>query len=113
MPRRWEPSAEDGMSLAAFRWFANTIENVAIELYATDRRSYPEIEAVLRDTLKELKSVRSSYAVSHEENGCPDGYVLCHGVCAPSCDGEEMEMDTLSTAAPRAAAKGKGKGKKR
>jgi hypothetical protein len=37
MPRRWEPSAEDGMSLAAVRWFANSIEIFAFELYATER----------------------------------------------------------------------------
>ena len=52
--RHWDPSPEDGISLAALRWFANTIENFAIELYATDRRSFTQVENVLRNTLKEL-----------------------------------------------------------
>ena len=112
MPRRWEPSAEDGMSLAAFRWFANTIENFAIELYATDRRSYPEIEGVLRNTLEELKRTRQAFMVSEEENGCPDGYVLCNGVCAPSCDFEAGEV-TAASATSRGGRKMKDKGKKR
>jgi hypothetical protein len=107
MPRRWEPSAEDGMSLAAFRWFANTIENFAIELYATDRESFPEIERILRNTLKELRQSRKQFGLTSEDD-CPDGYVLCHGVCAPSCD---MEMNEL--AAPKSAGKTKDKGKKR
>jgi hypothetical protein len=86
MTRQWEPSPKDAMSLAAFRWLANTIENFAIEAYATDRQSFEAVEAVLRDT---LKRVRQSYTVSAEDS-CPDGYVLCHGVCAPSC--EEMDL---------------------
>jgi hypothetical protein len=86
MPRKWEPSSGDAMSLAAFRWLANTIENAAIELYATDRASFSKVEDLLRNTLKELQAARRSFAVSEEENGCPDGYVLCHGICAPSCE---------------------------
>ena len=89
MKRQWEPSPKDAMSLAAFRWLANSIENFSIEAYATDRQSFEAVEAVLRNTLKEIKRVRQSYAASAEES-CPDGYVLCHGVCAPSC--EEMNL---------------------
>ena len=112
MPRTWEPSAADGMSLAAFRWFANMIENFSIELYATDRESYEEIEVVLRNTLKALKRVRADFAISQEENGCPDGYVLCHGVCAPSCEMEIGDLTAATTLSERGG-KGKGKGKKR
>ena len=84
MPRTWKPYPEDAISLAAFRWLANTIENFAIELYATDRGSFDEVEGVLRNTLKELQHTRRNFAVSPED--CPDGYVLCHGICAPSCE---------------------------
>jgi len=111
MPRSWEPSAEDGMSLAAFRWFANTIENFAIELYATDRRSYEDVETVLRNTLKELRSVRRGFTLSNDDDSCPDGYVLCHGVCSPSC---EVEVGDLSAKeSVRGKGKWKDKGKKR
>jgi hypothetical protein len=88
------------MSLAAVRWLANSIENLGIELYATDRESFPEIERVLRSTLEELRGIRVQFAVSEEENGCPDGYVLCHGICAPSCD----DFDASAEAGPEARA---------
>jgi hypothetical protein len=86
MPKTWKSSPDDAMSLAALRWMANTIENFAIELYATDRESFSEVEEVLRNTLKELKRTRRSFAVAQEENGCPDGWILCHGICVPSCE---------------------------
>lgn len=107
MPGRWEPSPEDTMSLAAFRWFANTIENFAIELYATDRGSFEEIETVLRTTLHELNGVRTRIKLS-ADSGCPDGFVMCEGMCAPSCD---MEAEAASAAPP--ASGGKAEGNKR
>lgn len=87
MPRKWEPSPNDAISLGAFRWFANALENAALELYATDRESYRHIERILRNALKEMSQTRMEFAVSQEENGCPDGYLLCEdGLCKPSCD---------------------------
>lgn len=85
--RKWEPSPNDAISLAAFRWFANALENGAVELYATNRESYHHIEHVMRHALEDLARVRVQFKVPAEENGCPDGYVLCNGVCAPSCEG--------------------------
>ena len=111
MPTTWKPYPEDAISLAAFRWLANTIENFAIELYATDRGSFEEVEGVLRNTLKELQHTRRRFAVSPGENGCPDGYVLCHGICAPSCD--ELALASAVKAGPQQPVKGgkRGKGK--
>ena len=106
MRREWKPSSEDAISLAAVRWLANSIENLSIELYATNRESFPDIERVLRGTLEKLRGVRAQFAVSEEENGCPEGYVLCHGICAPSCD----DVDATAEAGPEArAAARKGK----
>ena len=112
MPRKWEPSARDGMSLAAFRWFANTIENFAIELYATNRDTYPEVESILRNALEELKAVRIQFPLGVADD-CPDGYVLCHGVCAPSCDFEAGDLAPQSITDAARGGKVKGKGKKR
>jgi hypothetical protein len=95
------------MSLAAFRWLANTIENFSIELYATDRESFPAVEQILRNTLKELRHARKQFGLSAEDD-CPDGYVLCHGVCSPSCD-----MEMYEVTASKRAARTKDKGKKR
>ena len=82
--REWHPSGNDAPSFAAFRWFANTIENEAMELYATDRENFKEIEEILRGTLRELASMRVRAAIPKDD--CPDGWVLCNGICAPSCD---------------------------
>lgn len=83
--RKWEPSPNDATSFAAFRWFANAIENDSLELYATNRSTYPEIERVLRNVMKELADLRGKFALPPTEE-CPDGWILCRNVCAPSCD---------------------------
>ena len=107
MPRMWDPSPEDAISLAAFRWLANAIENASIELYATDRESFKEVEGILRHTLKDLGRMRRSF-VSEDEKGCPDGYVLCHGICAPACE-FEAAMATVPAGEKKAPARRKPK----
>ena len=89
--RKWEPSSKDAAAIAAFRWFANKIENDSLELYMTDRVHYAHIERVLRHALQELAYVAEKAFIPQEENGCPDGWVLCDGICKPSCDGLEAE----------------------
>ena len=87
--RKWEPSSNDTTAIAAFRWFANMLENEALELYMTDRRHFAHIERVLRDALKAMGDTRERARVSEEEDGCPEGWVLCDGICKPSCDAIE------------------------
>lgn len=86
MPRTFEHHPNDATSLAAFRWLANTLENEAMSLYLTERGCFTEIENVLRRALHQMKHLRKGNYVEQEENGCPDGWVLCDGVCQPSCD---------------------------
>ena len=87
--RKWEPSSNDATAFAAFRWFANMLENEALELYNTDRRHFEQIERVLRYALRQMSDLKKKAIVSEEEDGCPDGWVLCDGVCKPSCDNIE------------------------
>ena len=89
MLRGSKPSPNDATSFAALRWFANTIENESMELYATDRETYERIEHVLRSTLRSLAALRIKLA-RPPDDGCPDGWVLCNGVCKPSCDDLEL-----------------------
>ena len=84
--RTWEPSSKDASAIATFRWFANALENEALELYMTDRRHFAHIESVLRRTLKEMSDTQQKSRLTEEEDGCPDGWVLCDGICKPSCD---------------------------
>ena len=94
--RNWNPSPADAMSLAAIRWFACTLEALAIELYATDRTTYPRIEQILRDALKELNATPVK-GILHDED-CPDGYVRCGDVCRPACVGGFAEAGNKGAA---------------
>jgi hypothetical protein len=89
--RKWVPQPNDVTNIAAFRWFANQIENEALELYATDQAHFARLEDVLRNTLKEIGYIRENAFIPQDENGCPDGWILCDGICRPSCDGIESE----------------------
>ena len=109
--RKWDPSPNDATSIAAFRWFANQIENQALELYATDRKHFVTVEQVLRRTLRELAEIRKTAFIPQEENGCPNGWELCEdGICKPSCDGIESEASARTSEA-RTMSSGGGKGK--
>ena len=87
--RKWEPSANDAIAIATFRWFANALENDALELYMTDRSHFAHIESVLRRAVKDLADTQTKSRLSQEEDGCPEGWVLCDGICKPSCDSLE------------------------
>ena len=89
-PKEWKPSSKDATSFAAFRWFANAIENESLELYNTDRSTYESIEHVLRSTMRQLALLRDKTALPPGDEECPDGWVLCGGVCKPSCDNLEL-----------------------
>jgi hypothetical protein len=112
---KWDPSVTDATSFAAFRWFANAIENEALELYATDKAQFGRIEEVLRRTLKDMGAIRQTTKTLDGENPCPDGWVLCDGVCKPSCDGEAEAAAGMSIAKrqPAGATKKTAGGKKR
>ena len=79
----WSPSPVDTMSLAAIRWFACSLEASAIEMYATDRTTYSEIERILRVALNEIAHLPVRGIAGDED--CPEGYVLCDGLCRPAC----------------------------
>ena len=95
--RIWEPSSKDATAIAAFRWFANALENEALEVYMTDRRHFERIEHVLRRAVKELSNIRQNAMVAEDENGCPDGWLLCDGVCKPTCDGIESNASATNS----------------
>ena len=82
----WKPDPEDAIRLAALRWFGLELERLAIEIYATDKSKYPEMESVFRKAIKGLKQAGLGGPHQDEEE-CPPGYVLCNdGLCAPACD---------------------------
>ena len=86
---KWRPDPDDAIRLAALRWFALQLEASAICIYATNKKSYLDMESVLNDALNALKGLKKAYGLTaDDEDECPEGYVRCKdGVCAPACDG--------------------------
>jgi len=82
---KWQARPDDAIRLAALRWFGLEMERVSIELYASDPDLYASLEAVMRQTLKDLYDMRRQIAVEDDE--CPEGYILCKDrTCSPMCD---------------------------
>jgi hypothetical protein len=73
------------LTLAAIRWYVNSLEKLANDIYITRRTMYPEVEAILRRAFRDLGVVRKSMSLQAGE-ACPPGYVDCNGVCLPDCD---------------------------
>ena len=81
---RWQAAPDDAIRLAALRWFALEIEQMCIEVYATNPGSYHTLEEMLRHTVEKLHQHKLSVGAET----CPDGYVLCGETCAPMCSNE-------------------------
>jgi hypothetical protein len=79
----WSPSPNDAMSLAAIRWFACNLESLAIDIYATDRTKFKEIETALNTALRAISGINVNRPIGAED--CPEGYALCNGLCRPAC----------------------------
>ena len=83
---RWQAAPDDAIRLAALRWFALTLEQRSIELYATNTKTFRKMEHVLRNALHDLDEIGIKFALG-EDDECPEGYIPCgNGVCKPSCD---------------------------
>ena len=83
---KWQAAPNDAIRLAALRWFALTIEQTCIEIYATDTNSYHVMEEELRHVVRKLQKHRAKLTLGNDT--CPDGYVLCGETCAPMCANE-------------------------
>lgn len=93
--RTWKPHAHDAIRLAALRWYALTIERLAIDIYATDPRKFEAMAAMLRRQTKELFDLGRGPGGALKDNDCPDGYFLCKdGLCAPMCDPSSGGIDS-------------------
>jgi hypothetical protein len=84
----WGYSNKDATRLAAIRWFANSIEKVSIELYATSPTTFAQTEQLLKDCLAGLTFQRQQIRQSIGAVECPDGYELCRGLCQPACESD-------------------------
>jgi hypothetical protein len=85
----WESGPDDAIRLAALRWFSLELERLSIQIYASDKAQFKNMERVFRHALSGMaalcpKKVKPDFG---GDDGCPDGYILCKdGLCAPMCD---------------------------
>ena len=56
----WSAEPDDAIRLAALRWFALQIERLGIEIYASDKSRYFELEKILRTALSRMKGTKKS-----------------------------------------------------
>lgn len=68
--------------LAAIRWYANTIESLAIQKYFGKISRWPQIDAILTNAIEELQSIKADRF--NPEPDCP--WPICpNDICAPTC----------------------------
>ena len=92
-------AAKTAEQMAAIRWLAMKIEQVSIEVLVTDRDKFDAVEASLRDEVNRLKRIGRPEGIAAED--CPDGYVLCDGLCAPMCDSNNTVEAEASRPSPK------------
>lgn len=84
----WQAEPDDAIRLAALRWFALQIERLSIEIYASDKNRYFELEKIFRTALTRMSGTKKSLSQKSDDSECPEGFILCkNGLCAPMCDG--------------------------
>jgi Cys-rich repeat protein len=98
---KWQPKGEDAFKLAALRWWALVIEQVAIEAYATDRKRFKDLSRILstcRDQLKGLPGATQdpAFVMCRTDLDCPDGFYCNEGTCEP-IDGGVISTTTTKT----------------
>jgi hypothetical protein len=83
----WVADPRDAIALAALRWYALTIDRLCIEIYATDRKKFEDLEDLLKSHVVALYKFGKGVKFTDEDE-CPEGYVMCNGLCAPTCNFE-------------------------
>jgi hypothetical protein len=81
---KWQPRANDAINLATIRWFALTIEAMAIEVYGTNPAVFSRLEAALRECVGTVAAIDPKRPIA-DDTDCPPGWVPCAGECAPMC----------------------------
>lgn len=80
---RWKPAPANAIQLAALHWYALTIEQMAIEAYATNPGKFAALDQYLRGVLKDMRRIADQ---TIDDGDCPDGWIRCSdGLCSPAC----------------------------
>jgi hypothetical protein len=83
MPKE-RPPVTDAVALAAIRWHANRLENVAISKYLTRRESYVELLKVLSEAGREMRLInRAAGEMCRVDEDCDPGFHCNNGDCEP------------------------------
>jgi hypothetical protein len=69
--------------IALIRWYANTLENVALQRYLGDRRNLDAIKNILREAHTDLLGLPHDRLANCKD--CP--WMCCeNGDCSPDCE---------------------------
>ena len=82
-----EQNDQPALTLAAIRWYAISIEKLAMDLYVTRPAQYPAVKAALDKAVADLEGLRAGLKAELQDSGCPPGYRNCDGLCLPTCPG--------------------------
>jgi hypothetical protein len=84
----WVAQPQDAINLAALHWYALTVDRLCIEIYATNRKKFRELERLLQSQVKALYEFAENVRFTDDDE-CPPGYMMCSDrLCAPSCEFE-------------------------
>jgi len=83
---KWQPEPNNAIQLTTLRWYALTIERLAVEIYATYPDSFGDLTIALRESVERLQRLAPP-SPNFGSDDCPDGWLLCRdGLCSPMCD---------------------------
>ena len=86
---RFEPNPDDAFKLAALQWWLHDIGRILIEVYATDRRQFDRMSALLSDAAAAVRALAGHKKITADgdacstDQDCPRGYFCDQGTCEP------------------------------
>jgi len=81
--RRSRPT-NDALNIAAIHLLATQLEQVATEVYVTNPDRMKDVLAMMRADVEALRSLAPK-TLSDNDEDCPEGWILCDGLCMPIC----------------------------
>jgi len=85
--KRSVPKGE-AATMALFRWYVVTIEQVLLEAYATTPQASGDFVTIMRGTIKKLHAAATNPPAKRPigDEECEPGYERCKdGLCSPMC----------------------------
>lgn len=82
--KRKSRPTNDALNIAAIHLLATQLEQVATEVYVTNPARMKDVLAMMRADVEALRGLAPK-TMSDNDEECPDGWILCDGLCMPMC----------------------------